>query len=280
MRQRGIAGHQVSAIGFGAMWLSVSENRPDRARAIQTVHAALDSGIRLIDTADAYCLNDADMGHNERLIADALSTWAGDPDEVLVATKGGHTRDAAGEWELNGRPEYLRRACERSLLALGVEAIGLYQYHRPDPETPWEDTIGTLAELHREGKIRLIGVSNADEQQIRTAARMCELAAVQNEFSPAFRSSAGELRLCAELGIAFLPWRPLGGVGSAGKTAFADIAAQRGVSPQRIALAWELAKAEVVIPIPGATRPSTIQDSAAAADVELTEAELRRLDGA
>jgi aryl-alcohol dehydrogenase-like predicted oxidoreductase len=276
MPSRRIGGYPVSAIGFGAMWLSLGDRRPDRRHAIQTVHAALDAGIRLIDTADAYCLDATELGHNERLVAEALSSWPGDSDEVLVATKGGHVRDTEGGWGLNGRPEYLRLACERSLRALGVEAIGLYQYHRPDPETPWEDTMGALAELRREGKIRLVGVSNADEGQIRTAVRICDLAAVQNEFSPGFRSSATELRLCDELGIAFLPWRPLGGIDPDGP--FAAIAGERGVSPQRVALAWELAQAEVVVPIPGATRPSTIRDSAAAADLELTAAELRRLD--
>jgi aryl-alcohol dehydrogenase-like predicted oxidoreductase len=265
------------------------EGRPDTDRAIRTVHAALDAGVTLIDTADAYHLRADEVGHNERLIAQALSTYGGDTSDVLVATKGGHLRPGDGSWTIDGRPEHIREACEASLKRLGVEAIGLYQYHRPDPKVPWAESVGTIRELHDAGKVRLMGVSNANVDQIREAVDVLGgvgatgLASVQNEFSPRFRSSADELELCAELGVAFLPWSPLGGIGNAGQldsagSAFADVAAAHGTSPQRVCLAWMLAKAPVVVPIPGSSRPETITDSAAAPDLRLSPDELASLD--
>ncbi|MBV2365807.1 aldo/keto reductase [Streptomonospora nanhaiensis] len=285
MRMRTIGDRTVSAIGLGAMPLSVA-GRPDRDRAVATVHAALDAGVTLIDTADAYHPGGG-AGHNEELVAEALAAYGGDTSEVLVATKGGHVRPEDGSWTLNGRPEYLKRACEDSLRRLRTDAIGLYQFHRPDPEVPFEESVGALRDLLDEGKIRMAGISNADPAQIRTANEVLggRLASVQNEFSLRFRSSEPELELCAELKIAFLPWSPLGGAreaaGLAGsRGAFARIAAERGVSPQRLCLAWMLAKAPVVVPIPGASRPETIADSAQAADLELSAGELAELDRA
>ncbi len=282
MQHRTIGDVTVSALGLGGMPMSTSVPLPPEERSIRTIHTALDGGVRLIDTADAYSPDETSIGHNERLIAKALRQWSGDRDDVLVATKGGHTRTSGGGWGLDASPEYLRRACEASLRALDVEVIGLYQFHRPDPRIPTGDAVATLVELQREGKIRLIGVSNFNPEQIDEAARIADLAAVQNQFSPAFRSSLPELELCAERGIAFLPWSPLGGIGSASELGsrhapFAEIAAARGVSPQQVALAWELALAPVVIPIPGASRPETILDSLAALELELTEEELGRL---
>ena len=281
MQQRALADRSVGAIGLGGMPLSV-EGRPDRQRAVRTVHAALDAGVTLIDTADAYCLTSDEVGHNEALIAEALASWGGDRDAVLIATKGGHTRPPDGSWALDGTPAHLRAACEASLTALGVEAIDLYQYHRPDPEVPYEESVGALEELRQEGKIRLVGISNADPEQIRLAASITPLAAVQNELSPRFRSSLPELELCTELGVAFLPWSPLGGMGKASAlgaehAAFGEIAEEHGVSPQQVCLAWLLALSPVCIPIPGSSRPESIRDSAAAADLQLTPEELERL---
>ena len=281
MQQRRIGNTTVSAIGLGGMPMSL-RGRPPRERCLRTIQAALDAGVTLIDTADAYCENDADFGHNEELIAQALrEAGAGD---VLVATKGGHTRDRHGGWHVDGRPEYLRSACEASLRRLGVEAIGLYQFHRPDPRVPFADSVGTLRKLADAGKIRMAGISNNDTGQIEQAHQILGglLASVQNEFSPAFRRSESELRLCDRLGIAFLPWSPLGGIGTADSLGdqhrtFADIAAERGVSPQQVCLAWMLAKSPVVVPIPGSSRPETIRDSAAAASLTLSDAELTRL---
>jgi aryl-alcohol dehydrogenase-like predicted oxidoreductase len=287
MQQRTIGDRTVSAIGLGGMPLSIEGRPDDRARCLATVHAALDAGVTLIDTADAYHLDSSDTGHNETLVAEALATYGSDVSDVLVATKGGHTRPGDGAWDIDGSPEHLRAACDASLKRLGVEAIGLYQHHRPDPKVPYADSIGALAELLDAGKVRMAGISNADPDQIRQAQEILGglLVSVQNQFSPAFRSSEPELRLCAEMGIAFLPWSPLGGIGSAadlGSThaAFAEVAAEHEVSPQQVTLAWMLALSPVVLPIPGSSRPETARDSAAAADLELTVDEVSRLSAA
>lgn len=281
MQTRAIAEVKVSCLGLGAMPMSL-EGRPDEPQSISTIHAALDAGVTFIDTADAYCINGDETGHNERLVAKALSQWPGGND-VLVATKGGHYRPGDGSWQVNGRPEYLKQACIASLVALGVEAIGLYQFHRPDPDVPYAESIGALKELLDEGKIQMAGISNATTEQIDEARSIVPLASVQNEFSPKYRRSQPELEHCGELGIAFLPWSPLGGMGDAAELGevhrdFAAIAEERGVSPQQVALAWELAQGEHVIPIPGASRPETILDSLGAAELHLTGDELARLD--
>ncbi len=280
MRTRTIGRTEVSAVGLGEMQLSLAD-RPDEAQGVRTIHAALDAGVTLIDTADAYCADGSEMGHGERLTATALKSY-GDTEHVLVATKGGYVRDLKGAWLTDGSPAYLRQACDASLTALGVPAIGLYQHHRPDPEVPYADTLGTLKELHDAGKVRMVGISNADSGQIRQAVDILgdALVSVQNQYAPNSRSSEDELRLCAELGLAFLPWSPLGGAGSASQsagTAFTEVAAEHGVSPQQVALAWMLAKSPTVIPIPGSSRPETILDSAAAADLDLTADQLARL---
>jgi len=284
MQTRTIGGVMVSAIGLGGMPMSI-EGRPDEDRSVRTIHAALDAGVTLIDTADAYHVNAGETGHNERLIAKALATYPGDASQVLVATKGGHLRPGDGSWTIDGSPEHLRAAVDASLKALGTETIGLYQFHRPDPKVPYAESVGVLKELLDAGKIRLAGISNASVEQIEIARRVLgegNLASVQNQFSPAFRSSEPELRHTADLGIAFLPWSPLGGIGNAGDlgsrhAAFAEIARDRGVSPQRLTLAWMLALAPTVIPIPGASRPESVTDSAQAADLTLTSEEVARL---
>ncbi len=283
MQQRTIAGHKVSAIGLGGMPMSI-EGRPDRERSIATIHAALDAGVTLIDTADAYHLEAGEVGHNEELIAEALRSYGQGARDVLVATKGGHLRPGDGSWTLNGRPEYLKEAAKASARRLGVEAIGLYQFHRPDPEVPYADSVGAIRDLLDEGAIQLAGISNADISQIDLAAEILggRLASVQNQFSPAFRSSQGELEHCATKDIAFLPWSPLGGITNASELgsrhgAFQEVADAHGVSPQQVTLAWELALAPVVIPIPGASRPASITDSAGAAELTLTDDEMARL---
>jgi aryl-alcohol dehydrogenase-like predicted oxidoreductase len=274
----------VGAIGLGAMPLSSKEDRPSREDAVATVHAALDAGVTLIDTADAYAWDESEFGHNESLVAEALAAYGAAAADVLVATKGGHTREGA-EWALDGTPGYLRRACEASLRRLGVEAIGLYQFHRPDPATPWEESMGALRALADDGLVRMVGISNADVGQIDSAREIIgeALVSVQNQFSPGWRSSAGELAHCASVGLAWLPWSPFGGVPAAGSLhaeapAFAQLAGELGVSVHQVTLAWHLAQADVVIPIPGASRPRSIQDSAAAADLHLSPDQLARLD--
>jgi aryl-alcohol dehydrogenase-like predicted oxidoreductase len=285
-RTRRIGDIEVSGIGLGAMPMSI-EGRPDAARSIATIHAALDAGITLIDTADAYHLNATDVGHNETLIAKALASYGGDTSGVLVATKGGHLRPGDGRWTLDGSPEHLKKAADASLKRLGVDAIGLYQFHRPDPQTPYEESIGAIRDLLDAGKIRMAGISNANPAQIQQANDILggRLVSVQNQFSPAFRSSEPELDLCDQLGIAFLPWSPLGGISNAGALgakhpAFHQLATQLGVSPQRVTLAWMLAKSPYVIPIPGSSRPETILDSYAALDLELTPEQVATLDAA
>ncbi|WP_328467469.1 aldo/keto reductase [Actinoplanes sp. NBC_00393] len=284
MQTRRIGDVEVSAIGLGGMPMSI-EGRPDEDRSIRTIHAALDAGVTLIDTADAYHLHADEVGHNESLIARALASYGGDASGVLVATKGGHLRPGDGSWTLNSSPDYLKQACEASLKRLGVEAIGLYQHHRPDPRVPYADSIGAIRDLLDAGKIRMAGISNANPAQIREAQEILggRLVSVQNQFSPAFRSSEPELELCTELGIAFLPWSPLGGISRAAElgghaAAFAAVAERYGVSPQRVCLAWHLAKSPISIPIPGSSRPETIADSAAAVDLDLTADDLAELN--
>ncbi|WP_086820379.1 aldo/keto reductase [Allokutzneria sp. NRRL B-24872] len=257
---------EVSAIGLGAMPLSI-EGRPSRERALATVRAALDAGVTLIDTADSYHWHADEVGHNEELLAGLKG--------VLIATKGGRGRPGDGSWTVDASPEHLKRACEGSLRRLRVDVIDLYQLHKPDPVVPFEDSLGALAELHAEGKIRAIGLSNVDSAQIRRARELLgsTFVSVQNEFSPRVRTSEPELRLCAELGLAFLPWSPLGGISRSSLdraasvpegTEFHRMARDLGVSPQRVCLAWLLSLSPTVIPIPGASRPGSIRDSAAA----------------
>jgi aryl-alcohol dehydrogenase-like predicted oxidoreductase len=284
MQYRPIGDRSVSAIGLGEMPLSI-EGRPDRRQAIATIHASLDAGVTIIDTADAYSLGVREQGHGEELVAEALAAYGGSTDDVLVATKGGHRRPGDGSWTVHGDPAYVKEACEESLKRLGVEAIGLYQYHRPDPKVPWADSVGALADLLDEGKILMAGVSNASVARIDEAQRVLggRLVSVQNEYSPRFRSSEPELQHCQNLGISFIPWSPLGGIGRAGEVeqdfpAFGEVAAEVGATPQQVTLAWMLAKGPRVVPIPGSSRPETATASAAAADLTLTNEQVRRLD--
>lgn len=283
MEQRRLGDRTVGAIGLGAMPMSAREHH-DEALAVRTIHAALDAGVTLIDTADAYCWDEGAFGHNEQLVARALKEYGAAARDVVVATKGGHTRRGR-EWHLDGRPEYLRTACEGSLRRLGTEGIGLYQHHRPDPEVDYAETIGGLRSLLDDGLVVRAGISNADPDQIRLAHGILGdgLVSVQNEYSPRFRSSRPELDLCTELGLAFLPWSPLGGMGQAADlgdrfATFAAVAADRNVSPQQVALAWELAQSPGVVPIPGASRVESVQDSTAAGGLALTAEEVARLD--
>lgn len=286
MKTRAIGDRTVSEIGLGGMPMSI-EGRPDRDRSTATIHASLEAGVTLIDTADAYHLHGNEVGHNEELIAEALRSWGGDTSSVLVATKGGHLRPGDGSWTQDGRPEHLKEAAKASAKRLGVEAIGLYQFHRPDPSVPYADSVGALVELLEEGVIQMAGISNADPAQIREANDVLggRLVSVQNQFSPAFRSSLPELELCNELGIAFLPWSPLGGISSASElggshAAFKEVADERGVTPQQVALAWELSLGDVVLPIPGSSRPETARASAEASELVLTAEEVNRLSAA
>jgi aryl-alcohol dehydrogenase-like predicted oxidoreductase len=276
---RKLADADVFPIGLGEMPMSLS-GRPPEERSIRTIHAALDAGVNLIDTADAYARDHRDIGHGERLIAKALR---GRRDGVMVATKGGHKRRGEA-WTLDGRPEHLRAACEASLRALETDRIDLYQFHRPDPSVPYAESIGAFKELQDEGKVRWVGISNASVEQIELACSIVDVVSVQNQLSLEypFPLERGEVAECERRGIAFLPWSPLGGIPRAdraagGHEAVRAAAEAHGVSPQQVALAWLLSLSPVLIPIPGASRPESIRDSVQAVELELSADELRAI---
>ncbi len=279
-RPLGSSGLAVSAIGLGGMYLSI-QGRPSEADAVRTIHAALDAGTTLIDTADVYCLDHRDIGHNERLIARALREKPGAG--VVVATKGGLERPN-GAWTRNARPVHLREACNRSLRALGVERIDVYQLHAPDPSASLADSVGELAKLRTEGKIAHVALSNVSVAEIDQARRIVPIVSVQNRWNPQYRApeTEGVLAHCAKLGIAFLPYSPFGG--ASGAKSLAQVgslgaeAKKRGVSPHRLVLAWMLAKSPVVIPIPGARRIESAVDSAQASSVTLSGDDVRAIE--
>jgi aryl-alcohol dehydrogenase-like predicted oxidoreductase len=283
-RKLGPDGPDVGAVGLGGMYLSIASGpagtRPDEAQAIATVHAALDAGVTLIDTADVYCFDHRDIGHNERLIARALK---GRRERVIVATKGGLERPR-GSWTTNGRPEHLRAACEASLRALGVERIDLYQLHAPDDDVPFADSVAAIARLREEGKVARVGLSNVSAAELAEAERIVPISSVQNRWNPQDRRAErdGVLAACAAKGIAFLPYSPFGGArGAVGLAELGGLAAEarrRGVSPHRLVLAWMLARSPVVIPIPGARRAESVRDSAAAADLVLGAEDVAQIE--
>ncbi|MDQ1217279.1 aldo/keto reductase [Microbacterium arborescens] len=288
MQQRTLGPFTVSAIGLGGMPVSMNNDKqiPDREDAVATVHAALDAGITLLDTADIYAPSWDTMGHNEEIMAEALATWGGDRSQIVVATKGGITRSEGEKWGRDGSLDYLRKAVEASLRALRVDVIDLYQYHRPDRWMVYGEVMENLKTLQQEGKIRAVGISNASVEEIEIAEQVLgagNLTSVQNEFSPRHPGSYDELRYCADRGIAFLPWSPLGGTGGGARSigdrfaVFGEVARAHGVSPQQVVLAWELGLGDTVIPIPGARRAASIVDSAKAVDLELSGDERARL---
>jgi aryl-alcohol dehydrogenase-like predicted oxidoreductase len=266
------------------MHLSLQE-RPPEAQSIQVIRAALDAGVRLIDTADVYCRDDSDIGHNERLVAEALRGWAGDRASVLVATKGGLTRPR-GRWENDGRPEHLGAACERSLRALGVDRIDLYQLHAPDPAVPFEESVGALADLREAGKIRWVGLSNVSVGEIQVAQDIVPIASVQNRLNPFFREALadGVVRYCEEQGIGFLAYSPTGGGRLNRKLPdhplLRPMAARLGVSAHAIVLAWVLSQSPSVIVIPSARRVEHALDSVNAGELELSPEDLAAIDRA
>jgi aryl-alcohol dehydrogenase-like predicted oxidoreductase len=274
----------VSAVGYGGMHLSI-QGRPPEQQAIRAVHAALDAGVTFIDTADVYCLDENEIGHNERLIARALKSWKGNSDAVIVATKGG-LRRPGGRWETDARPEHLRLACERSLSALGVERIDLYQLHAPDPRIPLTESVGALADLQREGKIRWVGLSNVSVDEIREAEASVRVTSVQNRLNPFFREALAEgvVEYCAKQGIGFLAYSPTGGGRLNRKLpahpVLRTMAARLGVTPHSLALAWVLAQCPAIIVIPSARTVEHAIDSAGAAELTLSQADLAAITAA
>ncbi len=259
------------------------EGRPSEKDSIRVICSALDAGIDLIDTADCYCIDERDIGHNEGLIARALVEWRGGHD-VVVATKGG-VRRPRGEWVHDGRPEHLVRACEASLRALRSDSITLYQLHAPDHSVPFEESVGALARLQEAGKIQHIGLSNVNAELIARAILIVPVVSVQNEASP-YQSRwlrDGVLEYCEAQGIAFIAYSPLGGwrAGNiAHETILQSMSERRGATPYELVLAWLLARSPTIIPIPGASRISSALSSAAAVGLSLDSRDIERLDRA
>ena len=286
MRQRkvGPGAPMVGVVGYGGMHLSIVD-RPPAEQALRAIHAALDAGVTLIDTADVSCLDDSEIGHNERLIARALRAWPGDRDAIIVATKGGMTRPG-GAWGRNGRPEHLRAACERSLHALGVERIELYQLHAPDPAVPFEESVGALAALRDEGKIRRVGLSNVTVAQIESAQRVVPITSVQNRLNPFFPESRrdGVLAACAEHELGFLAYSPTGGGRLNRKLpthpVVTAVARRRNASPHAVIIAWGLSQGPTVISIPSSRSPDHATDAAGAADLDLTAEDVAEISSA
>ena len=280
-REIGSTGVEVYPIGWGPMPLSLS-GRPSERDAMAVFRAALDAGVDFWDTADSYCIDDKEPGHGERLIATALKTL-GVAGRIRVATKGGMTRPR-GSWVRNGRPAHLRKVCEQSLRNLGVEQIFLYQFHWPDPAVPYAESIGALADLQREGKVRHLGISNASPAQLAEALRIVRVESVQNRCSPLDQEDFhnGLVQRCAEARIAYIPYSPMGGGAGkrqmSGNPVLKSLAREHGVSPYRIVLAWLLGKSPNILPIPGASKAASLTDSAAAARLSLKPGDAAKID--
>jgi aryl-alcohol dehydrogenase-like predicted oxidoreductase len=277
-RKLGQDGPAVSVIGLGGMYLSIT-GRPSEAEAVDTILASLGAGVTFIDTADVYCMDEKDYGHNERVIAKAVGKKPG----ITIATKGGLKRPG-GSWTRDATPAHLRAACEASLKALGRDSIDLYQLHAPDPKVKLADSIGALARLREEGKIKAVGLSNVSVDEIKTAEAIVPIASVQNRWNPMDRSPEedGTLAYCSERNIAFLPYSPFGGARGAISLHevghLSEQAKKRGVSPHQLVLAWMIAKSPVVIPIPGGRRIASVVDSAHAGDLKLSAEDVSEIE--
>ncbi len=284
LRPLGPALPEVPLLGYGCWPLSEAA-RPPESDAVRVIHQALDLGVRLLDTADAYAQHQGEVGHNERLVAKAISSWGGDRSAVLVATKGGFVRPD-GRWVHNARPEHLKQACDRSLKALGVERIDLYQLHSPDPGVPFEESIGMLDELRSQGKIRAVGLSNVTVAHLESARGVVPVATVQNRLNVFFREAIAEgvVEYCRAHGLGFLAYSPLGG-GRLNKKLghhplLGELARRHGVSAHVVALCWVLAQGDPVVAIPAARRMEHLRDSLSAAMVELGPDDLAAIDQA
>lgn len=279
----GKTGVLISAIGLGGMPLSLT-GRPPEIDAIAVIHRAFDLGVTFIDTADAYCLDESDKHHNEKLIALAIKEYQGNKSNVIVATKGGLMRPN-GSWTRNGNPRHLRETIRASFEALGGEkAIDVWQYHAPDPEYSIEESLAPVKEAVKEGLIRFVGVSNFSVEQIKQARNVVDIVSVQNQYNPWYRQPEfdGVLEYCEREALTFLPWSPLGGSRRVKSLeefpVIANLAQEKGVSVYCIVLAWLRAKSPCVVPIPGASKVSSIEDSVQAVNVNLTADEVAQID--
>jgi aryl-alcohol dehydrogenase-like predicted oxidoreductase len=282
-KQLGKSGVYVSAIALGGMPMSLS-SRPPESESLQVIHRALDLGVTFIDTADSYCKDESDKHHNEKLIHKALQTYNGDASNVVVATKGGLMRPN-GNWTRNGNPEHLRKTIKESFEALGGnKPIDVWQYHSPDPDYTIESALTPAKEAVKEGLIRFVGVSNFSVEQIKQARDFVEIVSVQNQYSPWYRQPEkdGVLKYCEQEQLTFLPWSPFGGSRRHSDLqdikAIAQLASYKGVSVYCIVLAWLRSKSPSILPIPGASKVSSIEDSVRAVDVKLSDEEVQRID--
>lgn len=298
MKQKTLGNRQVSAIGIGCMnvsWIWANGAALDPVRryesAIPAIHAALDAGVTLLDTADIYAPTWRDFGHNEVFVAEAVRTWNATPEQkasVVIATKAGITRRPGEVWGRNASLDYLLRAAEASAARLGVDKIALWQHHRLDPSIPFETQFENALVLKDRGIIDQIGVSNYDAEQLEMAVKIGGtpdqggVVSIQNEFSPRYRHDLDVLDVCDRYGIVFLPWSPLAGLNNkaeiASTRAFEEMAAKYGVSVYAVALAWEIKTSPSVLPIPGATRTESILDCITALDVNLTDEDFAYLN--
>jgi pyridoxine 4-dehydrogenase len=262
----------VRRMGFGAMRITGpgilgDPDDPDEAKRV--LRRAVELGVNFIDTADSY-----GPEVSERLIAEALHPY---PSDLVIATKGGLTRTGPGEWPPDGRPQHLREACEASLRRLRVDRIDVYQLHRVDPEVPIEESVGALAELRAEGKVRHVGLSNADPDQLEVAREIVPVVSVQNRYSAWDRDSDPMVDLCERDGLAFIPWFPLGAGDVPGD--LERVADARGATPFQVALAWLLGRSPAILPIPGTSSVDHLEENVAAAALQLEAEELAALAG-
>jgi pyridoxine 4-dehydrogenase len=282
-KQLGKTNVSVSAIGLGGMPMSLS-TRPPESQSLSVIHRALDLGITFIDTADSYCKDESDKHHNERLIHQALETYNGDVSNVVVATKGGLMRPN-GNWTRNGNPKHLRETIRVSFEALGgTKPIDIWQYHAPDLDYTIEESLTPAKEAVDAGMIRLVGVSNFSVAQIKQARDVVDIVSVQNQYNPWYRQpeSDGVLEYCEQESLTFLPWSPFGGSRRHNSLedfrAIASLAQEKGVSVYCIVLAWLRSKSPCILPIPGASKTNSIEDSVRTVDVKLSDDEVQRID--
>jgi pyridoxine 4-dehydrogenase len=262
----------VNRLGFGAMRLSgpgIWGQPADRDEARAVLRRAVELGVNFIDTADSY-----GPSVSEELIREALHPY---PDDLVIATKGGLERAGPGRWPSNGRPEHLVEACEGSLRRLGLDQIPLYQFHRPDPAVPLEDSVGALVTLKEQGKIRHIGLSNVGEEQLRRAQRLTPIVSIQNRYNVDDRRSESLVDLCEQERLVFLPWAPIQDLD--GNRVVQQLARRHDATPRQIVLAWLLARSPAILPIPGTGSVSHLEDNVAAAAITLTPAEVADLSG-
>jgi pyridoxine 4-dehydrogenase len=260
----------VNRMGFGAMRITgqgIWGEPPSRDRAIATLRRVVELGVNFIDTADSY-----GPSVSEELIAEALHPY---PDDLVIATKGGLARPGPNRWTPDGRPEHLREACEGSLRRLRLEQIPLWQFHRPDPKVPLAESMGAIAELKDEGKIRHVGISNVSEAQLREAERIVPIVSIQNRFNVTDRESEPLIDLCEQEDMVFLPWAPIQEAGR--KVAVAVAAERRGATERQIVLAWLLAISPAILPIPGTGSPEHAEENLAATAIELSRDEIEAI---